>query len=114
MSTSGGYVPLSQTSTILGVQPPTSSHYPSTPPLYPSTHTSTSPYHHHHMNTSPIKVKLPSEGNKLMNQGFHVANFGEMSPGGVGDGIGVKVEEASPYSVQNNSPFSAHGELVRM
>ena len=93
---------LNQTQTILGSQP--SSHYPGTPPLYGSPHTSSSPYQH----MSP-SVKPPMGGS--INQGFGQTNYGEMSPGrNVVEAGCMKVEEHSPYSVQNNSPYSSHSK----
>ena len=61
------------------------------------------------MSPSALKVS-PSAGNKIINQGYS-SSYGEMSPGGNVDGGIVKVEECSPYSAHNNSPYSSHSEL---
>ncbi len=99
---SGGFVSINQTQNIMSSQ--TSSHYHGTSPNYGSPHTTS----FQHMSPSQMKVNSSMVGSKVMSQGYAHSHtsYGEMSPGGNTDGSTVKVEERSPYSVQNSSPYS--------
>lgn len=96
----GSFVSINQTQNIMGSQP--SSHYHGSSPNYGSPHTSS----FQHISPSSMKVNSAVVGSKVMNQGYGRTSYGDMSPGGNADGTGVKIEERSPYSVQNNSPYS--------
>ncbi len=57
-------------------------------------------------NSSPLKLKAMDE---VFNQTFNPGPINMPSPAGSGGGAHVKLEETSPYSVHNTSPYSSSG-----